>query len=93
MMTGQTDLALGIDEDGCVSRREQASVFESAKRKLEGRWCRAVNLVSQMGELESACMTPFCEVVRYVPHPACYSGVSLGLGDEVAQQGAGAEEV
>lgn len=28
-----------------------------------------------------------------MPHPACDSGVSLSFGDEVAQQGAGAEEV
>lgn len=26
-------------------------------------------------------------------HPACNGGVSLGLGDEVAEQGVGAEEV
>lgn len=28
-----------------------------------------------------------------VSHPACNGGVSLGLGDEVAEQGVGAEEV
>lgn len=37
-------------------------------------------------------MTPACEVVRYLPHPACDGGVSLRLGDEVPQQGVGAEE-
>lgn len=36
--------------------------------------------------------TPLCEVVQYVPHPACDCGISLGLGDQMAQQGAGAEE-
>lgn len=37
-------------------------------------------------------MTPMCEVVQYVPHPARDGGVSLCLGDQVAQQGAGAQE-
>ena len=38
-----TDLAFGLDKDGQVSRRQQLSVSVSAKRKLEGRWCRAIN--------------------------------------------------
>lgn len=33
-ITGQRDLASGLDKDECVSRREQVSVFVSAKRKL-----------------------------------------------------------
>lgn len=91
-MTGQTYLALGLNKDECVSRREQGTVFVSAERKLEGRWCRAVSLACPNGKHEPASMTPFCEVVQNVPHPACDSGVSLGLGDEVAQQGASPEE-
>lgn len=46
----------------------------------------------QNGKQESASMTPLCEVVQFVSHPACDGGISLGLGDQVAQQGAGAEE-
>lgn len=91
-MTGQRDLASGLDKDECVSRREQVSVFVSAKRKLQDRWCRVVNLACPNGKQESASMTPLCEVVQYVPHPACDCGISLGLGDQVAQQGGGAEE-
>lgn len=89
---GWTDLASNLDKDECVSRREQVSVFVSAKRKLEGRWCRVVNLACPNGEQESASMTPLCQVVQYVPHPACDGGISLGLGDKVSQQGGGAEE-
>ena len=85
-------MALGSDKDECVSRREQVSVFVSAKRKLEGRWCRVVNRACPNGKKESASMTPLCEVVQYVPHPACDGGISLGLGDQVAQQGVGAEK-
>lgn len=37
-------------------------------------------------------MTPECEFGQFVSHPACDGGVSLGLGDQVAQQGVGAEK-
>lgn len=36
--------------------------------------------------------TLLCEVAICVPHPASHSGISLGLGDQVAQQGVGAQE-
>lgn len=65
-------------------------MFVSAKQ--EGRWCRVVNLTLPNEKQESASMTPLCEVVQFVPHPASDGGISLGLGDQVAQQGAGAEE-
>lgn len=37
-------------------------------------------------------MAPWCEVTQDEPYPACDGGVSVGFGDEVSQQGAGAEE-
>lgn len=45
-----------------------------------------------MGKYESASLTPVCKVVQFVPHPAGDGGISLGLGDQVTQQSAGAEE-
>lgn len=72
---------------------EQNFVFVSAKRKLAGRWCKAVNLAFPNGKQEHTSMTPHCEFVQFVPHPARDGGVPLGLGDKVAEQGAGAQEV
>lgn len=37
-------------------------------------------------------MASQCDVLQFASHPACDGGVSLGLGDQVAQQGVGAEE-
>lgn len=52
--------------------------------------CWVVNAVCP--EQESASTTRLREGAHKRPHPACDGGVSLGLGDQVTQQGAGAEE-
>lgn len=43
-----------------------------------------VNLACQNDEQGSPSTAPLCEVVKYVAHPPCDGGISLGLGDQVA---------
>lgn len=61
---------------------------ECASRPAD-RWV----LQSPNGKQEPASTLVWGCTVQYVSHPACDSGVSLGLGDKVAEQSVGAEEV
>lgn len=90
-MIEQTGLAFCLDKDECVSRREQVSVLVFAKK--EARGCGVQTSKFGLPKWETASITPLCEIVQYVPHPACDGRIFLGLGDQVAQQGVGAEEV